>query len=61
MYRATHFLGTTRGIKLLAVIVLMIIGAMRSVALGDPLPGEIRKFSQRPLDGLVPIPGGPTY
>jgi len=61
MHRATHFLGTTRGITLLAVIVLMIIGAMRSVALGDPLPGEIRKFSQRPLDGLVPIPGGPTY
>lgn len=62
MRRATRFLGTARGITLLvAAAPIISIVMSRSVALGDPLPGEIRKFSQRPLDALTPIPGGPTY
>lgn len=50
-----------RGIAFVATftVVMPYLGVTR--ALADPLPGEVLKFSQRPLDGAVPIPGGPPY
>jgi hypothetical protein len=32
-----------------------------STALADPLPGEVIKFQQKPLDGITPIAGAGTY
>lgn len=66
MRRAIRFTGNTRGITggitlLAAALLLVAAGLSGSVARGDPLPGQILKFSQKPLDGAVPFPGGPPY
>ena len=53
--RSHHVLSLRVAFGLLALSAVLVTGAW-----ADPLPGEILKFQQLPLDGGVPLPGVPA-